>query len=110
MTRCAHKFIAECSVWQAFVLASVTTGLLAVTIFVHLGITGWDLAAKIFITMGCATCVFWWIWIMQKIKDIAVWWAELQTTVNQTSQLLSDTKADLATIKKIAKQENSLFG
>ena len=110
MTRCAHKFIAQCSAWQAFVLTSVCIGAAATALFVYHGITGWDLAAKIFITMGCVTCLFWWVWIMQRVKDIAVWWAELHTTVDQASKLLSETKSDLASIKKITKQENSLFG
>ena len=110
MTRCARKFIAQCSAWQAFTLTSVSISVLAAITFIHLGITGWDLVTKIFITLGCVTCLFWWIWVMQRIKDIATWWAELHTTIEQTSILLSDTKADIASIKKITKQENSLFG
>lgn len=107
---CAQRFISQCTAWQSFALISVIVGSLAGLIFGSLGLAGWDLIVKVFVSLGCVTCIFWWLWAMQRLKDIAAWWANLNANVDQASKLLSDTKSDIESIKKITKQENSLFG
>ena len=68
---CAQRFISQCAAWQAFALISIFVGAMAAVVSIALGLAGWELVTKVFVAMGCVTCIFWWLWAMQRIKDIA---------------------------------------
>jgi|Laugrespbdmm15sd_2_1035082.scaffolds.fasta_scaffold01147_9 hypothetical protein len=74
----------------------------AFAILEYKNFVGWDMAVKVIITWGVATCIIWWMWILKKIYDIATWWLELHHHLTIATQLLHETKADIKDIKKIA--------
>lgn len=97
---CPYKLFNQCVFWRLFVLVSVPVSVLAAAVGVHLGYTSWDLAAKVFIVMGTSTCLVWWLWIMKKVHDLAVWWIELRNNVDAAGKLLESAKQDLDEIKQ----------
>ena len=97
---CPYKFYNQCILWKLFAMVSVPVSVIVAAIGIYLGYSSWDLAIKVIIAMGTTTCVVWWLWIMKKLLDLANWWVELRQNVNQTNQLLVDTKQDLQEIKQ----------
>lgn len=95
--------------WQVYTL--ITLGITTiVALFLHFsGLSGWELFTKTVLTLGCTTCVIWWVWCMKKIKDIASWWHNLHAQLDLAQQLLVETKQEITSIKQAHRQDNSLF-
>jgi hypothetical protein len=110
MKPCPYKLDLQCRAWQSFGLVTTVASFVAGTVFCMMGVTGWSLVLDVCIIAGATTCVFWWIWVLAKIREFAAWWAGLHHRVEEASQLLAETKTEISEIKKITKQDTSLFG
>ena len=99
---CSARFVAQCRWWSTYTVLSVVVILITFAVLEHKNFTGWDLAVKVIITWGAATCVIWWAWILKKLYDIATWWIDLHHNVTTATQLLHEAKADIKDIKRLS--------
>lgn len=98
------KFFRQCAWWKFYAVVSSIAVSITAYIANEQGHDSWQILVKACITLGIATCVIWWMWVMKKLSDIAHWWIELQKNVDSANQLLSDTKSDLEELKQIARK------
>ena len=98
------KFYKECTWWKFYAIVSCISVCITAYIANSQGHTDWQIFIKSCISLGIATCVVWWLWVMKKLSDIAHWWMEFQKNVDVANKLLVDTKADLSELKEIARK------
>lgn len=97
---CAQQFIKECVFWELYITGALTSTTV-ITLYLHFaGISGWELALKSLTVFSGVSCVIWSLWCIKKIKEVACWWESLHSRLDNTQQLLSETKHELQTIKQ----------
>lgn len=98
---CSTQFYNQCNVWQVYAVTSVTTFIAVAAVCYYAGLSNWSTFVDVSIALGCVTCLVWWMWVMKKLRDIAIWWTELHSTIDQTGQTLAETKQDIKELKTV---------
>ena len=101
---CPHRFHTQCNVWTVYCVLSVSVFLATASVLYYNDHTLWQILLKSGVAFGTTTCVIWWLWVMKKLRDMAVWWIDLKHNIDTAAQLLAESKQDLRDIKELSKQ------
>ena len=96
---CPRAFDLECRLWTSYLVLCVIAMFVGSAIGMYLGLDDWQIVAKTVIAVGATSCVFWWLWVMKKIRDIACWWIDLRTNLDAAAQALAEARQDIKEIK-----------
>jgi hypothetical protein len=101
---CPKKTKIQCLWWEVTGI-SLLVFFAVYAIVVH--VPGYSLTHEILLAAVGTFCILWCLWAVRTFRNIMVWWSNLQTSLDNTSKLLEETKQDLKDIKSIEHEFSS---